>query len=604
MTYDRLTETIDRTRSRLRQLGIGPSDRVAMVLPNGPEMAAAFLGVASAATAAPLNPAYRAPEFDFYLADLGAKALITTADADSPDVAVAASRGIPTIELTFDVDDVAGAFDLTCSNTGPAAEDAPSRSDDVALVLHTSGTTSRPKIVPLTQANLCASAEHIRHTLELSAADRCLNVMPLFHIHGLIAAVLASLSGGASVACTPGFVATEFFGWIDAFEPSWYTAVPTMHQAILARAEANRPVIERHRLRFIRSSSSSLPPVVAEGLERVFGVPVIEAYGMTEAAHQMCCSPLPPRARKFGSVGPAAGPDVEIMDEQGGLLNSGQIGEVVIRGANVTSGYENNPEANDQAFVDGWFRTGDQGYFDTDGYLHLTGRLKELIIRGGENIAPREVDEALLAHPAIMQAVGFGMPDRRLGEEVAAAVVLEDGQHADEQELRRFAAERLTDHKVPRRILIVDQIPKGPTGKLQRIGLAAKLGLADVAAGVGPAAYIEPRNEHEAMVAGAWRQVLGVERVGAKDDFFALGGDSVLAAQVIVRIAEQAGVELPMLVFFEAPIVEDMAGKLAEALAATGGVTNAPIDEQKMSQMLERLEQMSEEDARRLLDEG
>jgi len=296
--------------------------------------------------------------------------------------------------------------------------------EDIALVLHTSGTTSRPKIVPLTAANICASARHIGATLRLAPADRCLNIMPLFHIHGLMAAVLASLAAGASVVCTPGFNALKFFAWLDEVEPTWYTAVPTMHQAILARAGRNPEIIARARLRFIRSSSSSLPPSVLTALEATFGCPVIEAYGMTEAAHQMASNPLPPAARKPGSVGIAAGPRISIMDENGNLLTTGSIGEVVIRGDNVTRGYANNAEANAAAFSEGWFRTGDQGVIDPEGYLTLTGRLKELINRGGEKISPREVDEALMDHPAVLQAVTFALPHPMLGEDVGAAVVL------------------------------------------------------------------------------------------------------------------------------------------------------------------------------------
>ena len=344
-------------------------------------------------------------------------------------------------------------------------------------MLHTSGTTSRPKLVSLTQLNLTTSAGNIAESLELTGADRCLNVMPLFHIHALMAAVLASLAAGGAVACTPGFDAFKFFDWLDDLQPSWYTAVPTMHQLILQRARGRSDVIERNPLRFLRSSSAALPPSVMEQLERAFGAPLVEAYGMTEASHQMTCNPLPPAARKPGSVGRGTGVEVAVMDEGGGLLPGGETGEVVIRSGSVTRGYENNPEANAAAFTDGWFRTGDQGYLDRDGYLFLTGRLKEIINRGGEKVSPREVDEVLLRHPAVEQAVTFAVPHQRLGEEVAAAVVLAGGETAGERELREHAARHLAGFKVPRTIVFVDEIPKGPTGKLQRIGLAQQLGL-------------------------------------------------------------------------------------------------------------------------------
>jgi len=353
----------------------------------------------------------------------------------------------------------------------------PAEPDDVALILHTSGTTSRPKIVPLTGANIWASANNIAAALELSERDRALNVMPLFHIHGLIAGLSAPLSRGGSVFCTPGFHALKFFAEMEEARPTWYTAVPTMHQAILTRAGHNKEIIARHPLRFVRSSSSSLPPRVIGELEAVFHAPVIESYGMTEATHQMASNPLR-GVRKPGSVGLAAGPEIAIMDEKGRLLGRGQTGEVVIRGDSVTRGYENHPKANAEAFVDGWFRTGDQGVIDAEGYLTLTGRLKEIINRGGEKVSPREVDEALMDHPAVLQAVAFAVPHDMLGEDVAAAVVLREGMSANEQELRAFLAERLAAFKAPRKILFLAEIPKGATGKLQRIGLAAKLGLA------------------------------------------------------------------------------------------------------------------------------
>ena len=481
LDYAGLRALADATVARLNELGVGRNDRVAIVLPNSAEMASAFVTIGCGATTAPLNPAYRADEFDFYLSDLNAKALVVEKGSESPALGVAKDRGIPVITLVPDAGGVAGKFTLEGAGTGAkVAKGGMAEADDVALVLHTSGTTSRPKIVPLTQRNVTASARHIGASLRLVPGDRCLNIMPLFHIHGLIAAVLSSLGAGASVHCAPGFNAMRVFAWLDEIEPTWYTAVPTMHQTIVARASRNPESVARARknLRLIRSSSSSLPPQVMAELEATFDAPVVEAYGMTEAAHQMACNPLPPGARKPGSVGIAAGPEVAIMDESGSaILPVGSVGEIVIRGPNVTPGYENNPEANKTAFTDGWFRTGDQGVMDDEGYISITGRLKEIINRGGEKISPREVDEVLMDHPAVAQAVTFAMPHDKLGEEVAAAVVLRENQTAEEKDLRAFVAGRLADFKVPRKVLILEEIPKGATGKLQRIGLAEKLGL-------------------------------------------------------------------------------------------------------------------------------
>jgi acyl-CoA synthetase (AMP-forming)/AMP-acid ligase II len=477
LTHGGLRTLCARTTASLNGMGIGRNDRVAIVLPNGPEMAAAFVAIAAGATTAPLNPAYRADEFEFYLSDLNARALVVEQGYNGPALGVAQKLGVPVVSLVADRAAGAGSFTLAGGASGAAKQPGTAQPGDIALVLHTSGTTSRPKIVPLTQANVAASARHIGATLALTSDDVCLNVMPLFHIHGLIAAVSSSLAAGGSVVCSPGFNALKMFAWLDEVKPSWYTAVPTMHQAILSRADRNKEILARLKLRFIRSSSASLPPQVMTELEAVFGCPVIESYGMTEAAHQMASNPLPPAPRKPGSVGIAAGPEVAIMDDAGNLLPRGSTGEVVIRGPNVTAGYENNPDANLKGFANGWFRTGDQGVMDAEGYLRITGRLKEIINRGGEKVSPLEVDEVLMDHPAVAQVVTFAIPHDKLGEEVGAAVVLREGQAATEGEIRDFARQRLAEFKVPRKVVVLPEIPKGATGKLQRIGLAAKLGL-------------------------------------------------------------------------------------------------------------------------------
>jgi acyl-CoA synthetase (AMP-forming)/AMP-acid ligase II/acyl carrier protein len=380
--------------------------------------------------------------------------------------------------------------------------------------------------------------------------------MPLFHIHGLVACVLASLGAGGSTVCTRAFGAERFPGWLGHWKPSWYSAVPTMHEAILAHARA-RPVQPlRSSLRFIRSSSAALPPPVMVGLEEAFGVAVIESYGMTEAAHQMASNPLPPRTRKPGSVGLAAGPDVAILDEAGKTLASGRTGEVAIRGPNVTRGYANNPEANAMAFSGSWFRTGDEGYFDGEGYLFITDRLKELINRGGEKIAPREIDEVLLAYPGVRQAVAFAVPHPSLGENIAAAVVLKEGAVGCEAVLREFALDRLPAFKVPSRIILVKDVPKGPTGKIQRIGLADRLAAALVVA------YEAPASDMERLVAATICEVLGREVVGRNDNFFSLGGDSLRATQVLTRLGQSLGFQIPVPTIFRCPTPALLANKL------------------------------------------
>ena len=556
LSYAQLLAHVDHTVIALRRCGIRRGDRVAVVLPNGPAMATAFLAVASGATCAPLNPAYRAEEYDFYLADLNARALVLSDGAESPARRCAADRGIPVLEL--DEGPAAGLFDLHAVASAATASGGFAEPSDTALVLHTSGTTSRPKMVPLTHANLCASARNIQTALELTAADRCLNIMPLFHIHGLLGALLSSLGCGASAVSTAGFQAAEFFEWLDRFQPTWYTAVPTMHQAILREAPRHTDGTARARLRLIRSCSAALPPQAMAELERVFGAPVIESYGMTEASHQMASNPLPPRKRKPGSVGIAAGPELAVVDDDWIPAPAGTRGEVAVRGANLTPGYENNPEANSRAFAGGWFRTGDQGYLDDEGYLFLTGRAKEIINRGGEKISPREIDEVLLDHPAVAQALAFAVPHPTLGEDVCAAVVFRTGAAAAPEDLRAFAAERLADFKVPRSIVPLEEIPKGPTGKPQRIGLAQKLGLR------GEPASDPPRTPTEKRLAAIWSSVLECGPAGVRDNFFALGGDSLRAVTLLAAVERTFGRRLPEASFLQVPTIEALARSLGD----------------------------------------
>jgi amino acid adenylation domain-containing protein len=555
LPFFELVDQVERAELRLNALGVGRLDRVAVVLPNGPEAALAFLSVASAAVCAPLNSGYSANEFEFFFSDLQPKALIVEPASESSAIRAAGAMGIPVLGLIPRVQSGAGAFDLE----GPASQtpgvSGEAQPEDIALVLHTSGSTAHPKLVSLSHANLCFAARSIADSLQLSTFDRCLNIMPLFHVHGLVGALLSALMSGGSVACSPGFHAARFFDWLVEFGPTWYTAVPSMHQAILRRAAGKRDAITTSPLRFVRSCSSPLHPKVMAGIEEVFGAPAVEAYGMTEASHQMSINPLPPGTRKPGSVGVATGCDIAILDEVGNEMQRGQPGPICIRGANVTRGYENNPEANASSFTGPWFRTGDEGRIDKDGYLFLTGRIKEMINRGGEKICPREIDDALLAHPEIAQAMAFSVPEERLGEEVGVAVVLQEGARLSETEIREFAAARLADFKVPRRIVFLDELPKGPTGKPQRIGMAERLGLLEVSPSEPVRLFAPPVTGIEARQASIWCDLLGVKIVGVHDDFFDLGGDSMLGAQLILRTRREFGIDLPMHRLFSGPTV-------------------------------------------------
>lgn len=564
MRYGALRETVGAIAHALGERGVRRGDAVALVTPNGPIAATAFLGVAAHTVCAPLNPHLRPAELAFELDDLSIRAVVVA--GDHPVVAVAEERGVTVLRAVDVAERGAGACRIEGGDV--TTPDAPPRfTDDVALALHTSGTTARPKIVPLTRANLAASARNVARVLTLSSDDRALNVMPLFHIHGLVAALLASLRVGASVVCTDGFYAPDVAGWISSCEPTWTTAVPTIHLALLARPDA--ATAGRGRLRFLRSSSAPLAPALLGDLERAFGVPVVEAYGMTEAAHQIACNPLPPGERRPGTVGRAAGPELAVMGPEGELLPAGATGEIVLRGQNVTSAYvTDDPGVNARAFAHGWFHTGDQGHVDDDGYVTITGRLKELINRGGEKIAPREVDDVLVAHPAVATALTFAVPDARLGEQVAAAVVLAEGADARERELREFVALRLAAHKVPRRVVFVHDLPKGPTGKPARIGLAERLGLADLDRDErGPMPHTAPRDDVERWLAREWSTVLGVHDPSVHDRFLDLGGDSMLATRLLARVRAALAVELSMLDFYDAPTIAAQAALVARHLA-------------------------------------
>jgi acyl-CoA synthetase (AMP-forming)/AMP-acid ligase II len=556
LTYDQLVQEIDAIRADLNGFGIGRDDRVALVLPNGLDMAVAFLGVTAAATCAPLNPAYRAAEFEFYLSDLGAKGLITN-DPSSPAVEVARKLKLEIVR----VGPAAGTRQLTLDGPagGAAARPGVAALDDTALVLHTSGTTARPKIVSLTQRNLLASARNIQATLQLGPSDRCLNVMPLFHIHGLIGCLLSSMFAGASVVCTSQFSATEVLEWLATTKPTWYSAVPTIHQAVLEAAVAAPQRCRDVTLRFIRSSSSALAPSLCKELERVFGTVVVEAYGMTEASHQIASNPLPPGTRKLSSVGRAAGPEIAVLDPAGQPVPAGARGAIAIRGTNVITGYENNADANHSNFVNGWMLTGDEGHLDEEGYLFLTGRTKEMINRAGEKVAPREIDDLLLQHEAVAQAVTFAVPHSTLGEDVAAAVVLRPGATTTERELREFVRQRVAPFKVPQQFVIVDAIPKGATGKVQRLGLAEKL------ADRLRANFVAPRDALEEAFAMIWAAVLKLDRVGVTDNYFALGGDSLNAAIIVTR-AQPLGVSSELI--FLHPTIADIVAAHRDAVGA------------------------------------
>ncbi|HXX15269.1 MAG TPA: acyl--CoA ligase [Candidatus Eremiobacteraceae bacterium] len=468
VTYESLRQQVLAMADALASVGIRRGDRVAIALPNGLPAIVSFLSASIAGTAAPLNPAYPYEEFLFFLGDTDAKVLLCPAAGAEFARSAAADRKIPVFSV--EMNDKGQAHLVDAPGGATATEPTP---EDIALVLHTSGSTGRPKRVPLRHFQLAISAANIANTYALSEEDVSLCIMPLFHIHGLIGSTMASLLTGGTVVVPTRFNALSFWKTVREHRVTWYSGVPTMHQMLLARTH-HKPK-EADTLRFIRSCSAPLSAELIHKIEGLFGVPFVEAYGMTEAAHQMTSNPLPPRHRKAGSVGVGTGILICVMDKGGNHLPNNQRGEIAIRGASVFRGYENNPEANARCLVNGWFRTGDEGFLDEDCYLHLTGRIKDIIIRGGENIAPHEVDEILLRHPAVSAAVTFGFVHPTLGEEVAAAVVLHELHGASEAALLKHCREYLAEYKCPKKLYLVKSIPTTATGKIRRRAVAAAL---------------------------------------------------------------------------------------------------------------------------------
>ncbi|MBW7971416.1 non-ribosomal peptide synthetase [Bradyrhizobium sp. BR 10289] len=558
LSYGALGERVQDLIRTLRGLGIAPSDRIGVALPRGADSALAMIAVASSGACVPVNPDLTADELQRYFSELELKALVTRSDMNSPSRDVARALDIAVIDFVPGPKDDLGGCAFMGPVIGPASASGASRGDDDAFILLTSGTAARPKMVPLTHRNVCLSAYNAGHVLSLGPRDRLLNALPLFHAHGLISGLLTALAAGSSVICTDGFDALSFFGWMRELQPTWYTAVPTIHRALLTAAEANPDRVRASSLRVIRSASSSLAPAILNGLEATFGVPVLETYGMTEAASQIAANPF--ELRKVGSVGRAAGPEIAIMDETGRTLASGEHGEIMLRGPNMSRGYYNDEAATEAAFRDGWFRTGDLGYLDADGYLFIVGRIKDVINRGGQKISPLEVEEVLLSHPAVLEAGVFAVPHPKLGENVAAVVVLRQNSEASSDQLRQFARKRLAAYKVPSLIRSVGALPKGASGKVKRNALAEL-----IATGDDPDEAHLPRNALENQLAEIWAGLLELPQVGIDQDVFGLGADSLAVTQMRSRLRERFNVDFSFEDIFDCATVSALAERIETA---------------------------------------
>lgn len=550
----------------LAAVGITPTDRVAIVLPNGPVLAVACLSLLTVTGCVPLNPAYTQAELQYFLSSLGVRLLLTDPQAVPHAQLAAASAGVPVLRVVVDDTLATGIFRLESDipmQIAPGGLMRPSP-DDIALVLHTSGSTAEPKIVPLRQHQLVSSAQYLIQSLALTADDRCLNALPLFHVGALVDLLIAPLASGGSVLVTDDMQASGLLQSLATQGITWYQAVPTMLQDLLTHVQDLAPTSMTHNLRFLRSVSSPLSPALLTALETQFGVPVIEIYGMTETAGVISSNPLPPGVRKVGSVGVSAGPEIVVIDQAGNPARTGHKGEILVRGSTVMAGYE-GAAANADTFINGWLRTGDEGYCDREGYLFITGRTKDIINRGGEKISPREVDDAMMAHPSILEAAAFGVPHPSLGEDVAAAIVLKPGQQLDRQALAAFLAPRLAYFKVPHSLYFLDTLPKGNTGKVLRRKLAETV--ADIPA-VSQVAFQAPESALAQDLAALWASLLDVPVVGMQDDFFELGGDSLKAATLMTRLQDSLGVDLTATALFDAPTLGEFEQWLSVTLAS------------------------------------
>jgi acyl-CoA synthetase (AMP-forming)/AMP-acid ligase II/acyl carrier protein len=557
LSYAALHGQLRVTRSRFKALGIGTDDRIAVILPQGPENAVLCLAAMSYACCVPFNPDSKESHLADAFTRLGIHFLVTASGMDQAGRHAASAAGVRTIDLVRTADGLAGEFVLKAQDEPwPAARSDSRGVQDPArpvLILHTSGSTAAPKAVPLTAKNLLASVENLVTSLALTPESVALNMMPLFHIGALVDLTLSSLRVGGAVICTRDMSARTFHQCLHQLRPTWYQAVPTMMQDVVSHARRRGLPTSNSSLRFCRAVSARLPQKIRDDFVDCFGVPVIEIYGMTETAGVITSNRLPPHGQKQGSVGIPAGTAIQIIDGSGNKARTGQKGEVLVAGDNVFSGYFAAEEINRISFVGGWFRTGDEGYIDTEGHLFLTGRLKDIINRGGEKISSLQVDECLQRYPTVSDAACFPLPHPTLGEDVAAAVVLAEGKSLDDAGIRAFMATQLPGFMLPGHYFVVDSLPRTAAGKLQRYILPQILHPAGNAPQVSRQ---KPQSPAGQLIARLWSDILAVDDVGKEDNFFDLGGDSLKAAVFMTELEAQIEIHLDAGALYDHPTLD------------------------------------------------
>ncbi|KJS79279.2 MAG: acyl-CoA synthetase [Pseudomonas sp. BICA1-14] len=552
-----LQQMIDQTRRQLRLAGFGRDARIGVLLPEAPQAAVAIIAVACSAVAVPLDPRLGPAELDQFLQQLPLDALLISSDGDQQGRAAAERHGLTLISAEAAADgSPALQLDMPLA-AQPAADDLP-EADAPAFILRSSGTTALPKLIPFTHRNMLTAARKWQRWFGLDAGDRCLCVSAPYYSHGLKVTILTPLLTGGSVAFPLSPAVVDLHEWFESLRPSWYSAGPALHRAILEAASAHPEGLGTQRPRFASSGGAPLGQDIIDAFEQTMGFPLLEHYGSSEAAQIAVNTPT---ERKADTVGRPWPETLSIVDENGNPLAAGGRGEIRVRGATVMPGYLGDDTLNREVLRDGWFHTGDIGSLDEDGFLRLHGRLREVINRGGEKVSLSEVDAVLLRHPAVADAAAFAVPHQRLGQDVAAAVVLRPGMQVAAEELQRYLRGELVYFKVPRRVQIIEALPRGLTGKVLRHRLADAY-LEQRSARARAAAVAEAASELEQQVLALWRRLLKTEAVGPNDNFLDCGGDSLLATEMLAGLEQMLGRVIPESLLVEAETARELAARL------------------------------------------